>query len=289
MTLTSWIRPWDFCAVVLCVVGMACGGDKGESPSGPTGPTPTPTPTPSPTPTSLAISGPNTLRTGQTGNYTAVLTLSNGATQTVTPTWSSDAASVLTINSSGQADGLAHGSATVVGSAQGVSASTLVRVYQDYQGTWVGTHRIRVCDERGDFAGICRFAEFRRGTVLPFQLRLTQTAGSASGSVLLGQISHTMNGTIFDSRRFVGAGSATYADDDITIIERIGTFDVLSNGTALSGSMIITIEALGYTGNTYIESELSNVSRTVSTVVPARTLSFTSVDSFLRGFGGASN
>lgn len=166
---------------------------------------------------------------------------------------------------------------------------TPTRVYQDYQGTWTGTHRIRVCDERGDFVGICRAGEFRPGTVLPFQLRLAQTAGSASGTVLLGQISHTMNGAIFDSRRFVGGGSSTYTDEGITVIERIGTFDVLSNGTALSGSMIITIEALGYTGNTYIESDLSNVSRTSSTVLPARTLSFTSQDDFLRGFGREPN
>lgn len=61
------------------------------------------------------------------------------------------------------------------------------------------------------------------GTVLPFQLRLTQTAGTASGSVLLGQVSYDMNVAIFDSRRFVGGGSSTYTDDDITFIERIGT------------------------------------------------------------------
>jgi hypothetical protein len=196
---------------------------------------------------------------------------------------------VLSINSSGQANALAHGFATLVGSTQGVSSSTLVRVYQDYQGTWTGTHRIRVCDERGDFVGVCRAGEFRPGTVLPFQMRLTQTTGSATGTVLLGQVSHTMNGAIFDSRRFVGAGSSTYSVEGVTFIERIGTLDVLSNGTALSGAMIITIEALGFTGNTYIESDQSNVSRTSSTGLPARTLSFTSVDDFLRGFGREPN
>ena len=287
MTSTCRIRPRDLCAVVLCVVGIACGRDGGDSPLAPTGPTSTATPTP--TPTGLVISGPSTLRTGQSGNYTAVLTLSNGATQNVTPAWSSNAASVLTINDSGQANALAHGSATVVGSAQGMSSSAEVRIHQDYQGTWTGTHRIRVCDERGDFVGVCRASDFRPGTVLPFQLRLTQTAGSASGTVLLGQISHTMNGAIFDSRRFVGAGSSTYTDEGITIVERIGTFDVLSNGSALSGSMIVTIEALGYTGHMYIESDLSNVSRTSSTVSTPRTLSFSSLDDFLRGLGRQPN
>ena len=278
-TLRSQRRLWDLCAIVFCVIGASCGNDPGGSTSGPAAPTPTPTPTP----TSLALSGPNTLRTGQSGNYTAVLSLSNGTTQNVTPNWTSDADSVLTINSSGQGNALAHGSATVAGSTQGVSSSTLVRVYQDYQGTWTGAHRIRVCDERGAFVGICR-AAFRTGTVLPFQLRLTQTAGSATGTVLLGEISTTMNGAIFDSRRFVGGGSGTFTAEGLTFTERIGTLDVLSNGTALSGSMILTIEALGFAGNTYIESDLSTVSRTSSSVLIPRILSFSSVDDFLQSF-----
>ena len=278
-TVRRRTRPWDLCAIVLCVVGVACGSKA----AGPAAPTPTPTSTPTPTPTSLALSGPTTLRTGQSGSYTAVLTLSNGTTQNVMPDWSSDAASVLTINSSGQGNAVTHGSATLVGSTQGVSSSIQVRVHQDYQGTWTGTHRIKVCDERGDFAGICR-AVFRTGTVLPFQLRLTQTAGTALGNVLLGEISVSMNGAIFDSRHFVGGGSGTFTSDGVTFLERIGTLDVLSNGTALSGSMIFTIEALGFAGNTYIESDLSSVSRTSSNVLPARTLAFTSVDDFLRGY-----
>ena len=283
--LPSQMRPWGFCAIVLCLVlNIACEDKAG----GPAAPTPTPIPTPTPTPTSLALSGPTTLRTGQSGNYTAVLTLSNGTTQNVTPDWTSDAVSVLTINSSGQGNALAHGSATVVGSTQGVSSSAQVRVYQDYQGTWTGTHRVRVCDERGAFVGICR-AAFRTGTVLPFQLRLTQTAGSATGSVLLGQVSLSMDGAIYDSRHFVGGGTATVTSEGIAFTERIGTLDVLSNGPVLSGSMIFTIEALGFAGHTYIEADLFNVSRTSASVFPARTLSFTSVDDLLQGFGREPN
>lgn len=280
------MRVQDCCLIVLCLAGISCGSKEGSSPSGPTAPTPTPTPTP----TSLSISGPTTLRTGQTGNYTAVLTLSNGTQQNVTPDWTSDAVSVMTINNSGQGNALAHGSATLVASTQGVSASTLVRVHQDYQGTWTGTHRIRVCDQRGDFVGICGAGGLRPGTVLPFQLRLTQTAGSAVGTVLLGQVAYNVTGSIFDSRRFVGAGSATYTDDDdITIIERMGTLEVLSNGQALSGSLIVTIEALGFTGNAYIESDLSNVSRTSASVIPVRTSSFSSVEGLLKGFRSTPN
>jgi hypothetical protein len=280
------MRVQDCCVIVLCVAGISCGSKDGSSPSGPTSPTPTPTPTAA----SLSISGPNTLRTGQTGNYTAVLTLSNGTQQNVTPDWTSDAASVLTINNSGQGNALAHGAATLVATTQGVSASTLVRVHQNYQGTWTGTHRIRVCDQRGDFVGVCGKGGLPPGTLLPFQMRLTQTAGSAVGTVELGQVSYDITGSIFDSRRFVGGGSATYTDDDdITYIERMGTLDVMSNGQALSGSLIVTIEAFGFTGNAYIESDLANVSRTSANVIPVRILSFSSVEDLLRGFRTAPN
>ena len=167
--------------IVLCVVGVSCSSKEDSPNPGPTSPTPTPTPTPA----SLSISGPNTLRTGQSSAFTATLTMSNGTTQNVTPGWTSDAASVLAVNDSGQGNALAHGSATIVASTQGLSASTLVRVYQDYQGTWVGAHRIRACDERGDFVGICK-AVFRTGTVwtknLPRHERVTSSlANSKSG------------------------------------------------------------------------------------------------------------
>ena len=99
----------------------------------PAGPTPTPT-THQHHSDVLALSGPNTLRTGQSGNYTAVLSMSNGTTQNVTPEWTSDALSVLTINSSGQGNALTHGSATVRGSAQGVSSTTQVRVTRTTRG-----------------------------------------------------------------------------------------------------------------------------------------------------------
>lgn len=272
------MRTWNMCVIVACVLGIACGGQESGGGTVPTAPTP------SPTPTSLSISGPTTLRTGQRGNYTAALTMSNGTTQNVTPSWMSDNVSVLAVNNSGEGRGAGHGSATMVASTQGLSASTLVRVYQDYQGTWRGTHRIKACDERGAFVGICKEG-FPLRTVLPFEVRLTQNGGSATGSLLLGQVSFNITGAIFDSRHFVGAGSSTYSFDDVTFIERIDTLDLLSNGAAMSGSLVATIEALGYAGNTYLESDLSNVGRTSSTVRPVPRLSFSSVNDMLQAFG----
>jgi len=263
-----------------CFTLVACGGK--DDPLTPASPTPTPPPTP--TPTGLTIQGPNTLRTGQTLNYSATLALSNGTTQSVTPSWSSDNVAVLTINSSGQGNGMMHGTATVIASAQGVSASMLVRVYQDYQGTWEGAHRVRVCDERGDFKGICR-GVFSPGTLLPFEVALMQNGASATGTVTLGLIDISMNGTIFDSRRFVGAGSGTYRSEGITFIDKIGTLDLLSNGNGLSGTLVFTVEASGFTGNTYVESELAGVTRTSASLRPARRMmSFSSVEEYLRAF-----
>ena len=70
--------------------------------------------------------------------------------------------------------------------------------------------------------------------------------------MLLGDIPVSMNGAIFDSRHFVGGGSGAFISEGITFIERMGTLDVLSNGTALSGSMVVTIEAIGFAGNTSV-------------------------------------
>ena len=238
----------------------ACGGKDAAPPLAPTPVAPA-----APTVTGLSIIGLRALRTGQSETMRAEAVLSSGVTQPATnSTWSSSNASVATVSEGGVVTALAHGSANINVSAGGASAQLPIQVWQDYQGTWTGSYLINVCTETGAFRGFCR--EFPRGTELPFRLILTQTSDSANGTVLLGSLSGSIRGGIFDSRRFIGAGTLSTVIEGVPFNANIGTFSVLSTSNSLAGNLVITITADGISGNTYWEAVLGPVTRSLTPV-----------------------
>ena len=265
--------------LILFAISAAACGDKTPAPS-PTAPAPTITPT------SLSIAGSETLRTGQAQTYTATVNMSNGTSQAASPTWTSDNQSVLTITSSGAANAVAQGTATLSAVAQGVNATRLVSVWQDYQGTWTGSYRVRVCTEQGNFVGLLCRDTFRVGTSLPLIVTLTQNGPSASGTAQLGNLVNSLSGGIFASRRFVGGGSGTFSSDGLTLNSRVGTFDALSSASGLAGTIIITLTVDGFVGNTYLEADLSGVTRTSTLAQPGRTPNYRSLQELFGGFRG---
>jgi hypothetical protein len=87
---------------------------------------------------SLVISGADYVLTGSTTAYTATATLSDGSMRTVTPSWSSSAVNVATVDNAGRLDGRAHGSTTLTAAHDGRSASKTVQVVNNYGGSWSG-------------------------------------------------------------------------------------------------------------------------------------------------------
>ena len=261
------------------LMATACGSDSSSGGGSPT----TPTPPSTPAPTSLTISGSETLRTGQSESYTATLTLSNGTSQAASPSWASGNSGVLTIDSSGRAHAASQGSATITATTQGVTATRTISVYQDYQGTWTGTYRIRVCTEQGVFRGLLCDDTFPTGRLLAIRITLTQNAASASGTLELGSIVTNVSGGIFPSRHFIGGGSGTFpTPPGITFKFNIGTLDILSTATRLTGSIIFTITSEGVSGNTYVEADLADVTRTSSLAEPRSTPLLYSAEDVIR-------
>lgn len=107
----------------LLLAALAC--SSGGTP--PT--TPPPPPPPPPTPATISIQpGPLTLIVGQNGSLTATVRDASGAPITATVTWSSNPASVATVNSSGQVTAVSQGSATITAKAGSAEASVTVTV-----------------------------------------------------------------------------------------------------------------------------------------------------------------
>jgi Bacterial Ig-like domain (group 2) len=134
------LKPAPFLTIAALVI--AC-GDK-PNPVAPNSPA-------APAAASLDISGAEYVLTGSTTAYTATATLSDGSTRTVTPSWSSSAVNVATIDNAGRLDGRAHGSTTLTAAHDGRSASKTVQVVNNYGGSWSGRYVTRACKDSGIF------------------------------------------------------------------------------------------------------------------------------------------
>ena len=100
---------------------------------------------------SLVISGADYALSGSTTAYTATATFSDGSTRTVTPSWSSSAEDIATIDNAGRLDGRAHGPTTLTAAHDGRSASKTVQVVNNYGGSWSGRYIVRACENSGIF------------------------------------------------------------------------------------------------------------------------------------------
>ena len=251
------MRRLSPCLIIMFAV--ACGGTDNNGGGNPN--------TPTPSAIALAIIGDGNLRTGQNQTLRADVSFSNGTTQAATsPSWSSSNQTVATVSSSGVVSAANHGNTTISVSAQGLSAQLPVQVWQDYQGAWTGSYIINVCTNTGIFAtdpsSWCSM--FPPGKANPFRVTLTQTNGTASGTLELGSFIGTISGSVFDSRRFIGAGSASMTVEGFVFTASVGTFDVLSTGNSLAGNLVVNTTALGLPGNGYWEATLGTVTRSLS-------------------------
>ena len=143
----------NFLRLMIGVVGIAtiaCGGNS--DPAGPTAPGTSPV-----TATGLTVtSGTDLLLVGASDTYTATATFSDGASRSVTTTWSSDNESVVSVENSGRATARGPGMATLTARAEGRTASRIVRGLPDFAGSWRIQARETSCDVPGRWgAGFC--------------------------------------------------------------------------------------------------------------------------------------
>jgi hypothetical protein len=110
MRVLSWLCAGSLLA--LSLASLACGG---STPSSPTTPAPTTTATPTGSVTSVAVTGPMSLAPGQTAQFTATATLSDGTRRNCTAAskWSSQSASVATVSAAGLVSAVVPGFSSI--------------------------------------------------------------------------------------------------------------------------------------------------------------------------------
>lgn len=211
----------------------------------------TPDPSPSmPTVASLAIApATDLLKLKATEQWTASATLSSGAVQPVTATWTSSASAVASVDGTGRVTALSPGQTTIAATYQGKSASRELRVVPDYGGRWEGTASLVSCQVQGEFQpDWC--ARLQGSTAL--RLDLLQTRDYVSGSWVLLQSSGVVQGTIATTGTLSLTGTAYQAGATITIAEwqasttdnqrMTGRFTLVWTVPGLSGSARTEVE-----------------------------------------------
>jgi hypothetical protein len=126
-----------FASACVLLLSISCSA-KDSSPTAPTTTTPPPTttpPTPTPTPSvptvaSVSVSGPTTFVAAGQSQLTAMVTLSNGATEdrTGTASWQSSNTTVATVSSQGLVRVLASGDASIMATVSDVRGSLGISV-----------------------------------------------------------------------------------------------------------------------------------------------------------------
>jgi len=274
--------------LLLTLVVAACGGEE----STPTAPTSTAAPA-APSVSALRIDGADAVRTGLSSDYTVTAVLSNGTTQAVTPTWSSSAASVASVDGSGRVTGQSHGSATLTATHQGATTTKSISVVTNFGGQWSGRYVMRACDQSGVFTivGYCQSLG-PVGSTGPITLSLTQ--GGADQSQVSGTISFGGNltgnvtGNVTSDARLVVGANFNVSASGLTFTFRIGGWDSrLSGPSNMTGRWADNLTAVGVPGNVYTENELQTMTRTSVADAPsaapnAITLEWTELFSSMR-------
>src|SRR5215207_7016503 len=191
--------------------------------------------------------------------------MSSGPSQTVQPAWKSDNTTVLSIDATGLARGLANGAATITATHGGVSETRRVRVVTDYQGAWTGDYVVRTCEHSGTFrtAEFCDRTEgFWAGDQLPIGLTLTQERDAVTGPFTLGGVAGTLHGAVADSGQLTATAALTLTVDGNVFTFNVPTFAARADGERLSGTFAVDVTAAGVSGQGHLESDLHTVVRT---------------------------
>ena len=131
-------------AVVVTLASVGCSGD--DNPASPT-----------PTVSSVTVAPANpggTIFIGETTQFQATSTLSNGQTEMRAGTWGSDNTDVATVDQNGLVTGVAAGEATIFVDVN-PRGQLLIRVFPDFGGSWAGNEVPTGCQDSGAFAGVC--------------------------------------------------------------------------------------------------------------------------------------
>ena len=132
--------------------------------------------------------------------------------------------------------------------------------FSDFSGQYSGTYRVKECVTDGAFTGFCEATGLTPATTLPITLSLSQSQGTVTGSIMLGQIAGTFQGTVSGST-LNGTAVMTLSTEGGPESMTITAWNTTISGSALSGGFTIVFRVTGTTGSVTITTTIVQLTR----------------------------
>jgi hypothetical protein len=189
-------------------------------------------------------------------------------------TWTSSAPNVLTVDSTGNATGIANGQATLSASADsGQKATLAVQVVPVYGGTWTGNVTVTGCNDLVAFTA-ANYCSRIMGTTQAFTMTLTQTNSNTgnvvSGTFTKGEGGNTLSGSVsggnFGGGGDLGglAGLLAGVADGVNLSLTLTSWNSLVTGATMTGGWGANVTSPQIPGAASVRYSLTNM-----TLVPA--------------------
>jgi hypothetical protein len=225
------------------------------------------TTTPTSATTTTASSSSTSLIAPNTVTVLAIGQLQLYAYSTATSTdavvaWTSSDSGILAIDNTGLATALSSGLATITGSLQDGTSSTLsVQVVPSYQGLWAGNATVIACTDLTGFtsAGYCAQV---RGSVQQWSLTLIQTGLGLSGTMTKSEGSSVLSGSVTATIGGQGdiialTGTLAGIANGVNLVVTPISWDSFSTGTTMTGSWAANVTSPQILGSATVQWTLA--------------------------------
>jgi hypothetical protein len=243
-------------SVCLCIAAGLCMIGACSSSTAPSSTTTTTTTT-----SSLITPATAALTIGQTQLYAY-----STATSANVVTWTSSNSGVLAIDGTGLATGIANGVATITGSLDTGTSSTLtVQVVPNYQGSWAGTAKVLACTDLDGFAsaGYCSRIS---SSIQQWTLTLAQSGLVLTGTMTKSEGANVLNGTVSASVGGSGdivslTGALGGVAGGTSLLVTPISWDSFATAGTMTGAWSANVTSSQITGNATVQWTLTGVTK----------------------------
>ena len=177
-----------------------------------------------------------------------------------------------TVSPTGLVTAVGPGQATIFADVN-PRGTQLIRVFPEFQGSWLGSWVSTGCSASASLVGICPLIGLQAGQVNPLEMALSQTDAAVDGSVTFGSFTPN-NGTGSVSiggelRLAFGAAPATAAGGFVFRLRPSAWVSQATVPGRMTGTFQLEMNVDGFTGVIVVGGELRNTNTQAATMIGA--------------------
>lgn len=141
------------------------------------------------------------------------------------------------------------------------SPSAPTPTYPTVQGVYTGFYAVSSCSD-GGVTGFCSSGAFTPGTQLPVSLSLGQSQSNITGTMILGGVSGSFQGTLTTLGQLSGtAALGNLVLSGVTVTFNVPSWSSVASGNAMTGFFQIAFKIAGLTGSPTVNATILQLAR----------------------------